>query len=141
MTGIEIAVGAYLFAWAKRRAKPLAERAGKEADAAAELLMDRLHTVVEEKLGSASQGLERLAREAAEDLPEPSATTSSLVNASLAAAMEDDPAFAEALRKAVGELDAVRNDGGGGGAQVNDFRYGTFSGPVQGSGTQNNHLR
>lgn len=142
MTGIEIAVGAYLFAWAKRRGKPLAERAGQEADAAAVLLMDRLHAMVRDKLGPRSQGLERLEREAGEDRPEPSATTAGLMAASLTAAMEDDPAFARALRKAVEELDAAtRSDQDGRGAQVNDFRYGKFKGPVQGSGTQNIHGR
>ncbi|MDI5969752.1 hypothetical protein POF50_010435 [Streptomyces sp. SL13] len=126
MTGIEIAVSAYLFAWAKRRGKPLAERAGQEADGAAGLLMDRLHQVVADKLGD--QGLERLEREAQAGAEEPSATTTALVTASLTAAIEDDPGFAATLHKAVADLHAALSPGvadGGGMVSGN-----TFHGPT-----------
>ncbi len=68
MTGIEIAVATYLFTWAKRRGKTLAERVGQEADTAGGLLMDRLRQLVVDKLGPRSQGLERLEREATGDV-------------------------------------------------------------------------
>ncbi|QIY66412.1 hypothetical protein HEP85_38900 [Streptomyces sp. RPA4-2] len=46
-TGIKIRAAAYLFAWAKRRAKPAVE-GGTQADAAVNLVMDRLHDALEE---------------------------------------------------------------------------------------------
>jgi hypothetical protein len=126
MTGIEIAVATYLFTWAKHRGKTLVERTGQEADAASGLLMDRLHQLVVDKLGPRSQGLERLEREATAGADEPGETTGALVAASLTAAMEDDPAFADALHRAVAELRAAESRDGngtcGGGVAGNVFR-------------------
>ncbi len=131
MTGIEIAVAAYLFAWAKRRGRPLAERAGQEADTAGELLMGRLHQLVADKLGARSQGLDRLEREAVAGAEEPGRTTGMLVTASLTAAMEDDPVFAAALHRIVADLRAAETTesgaGGGGGGVVGSN---TFHGPT-----------
>lgn len=127
MTGTEIAVAAYLFAWAKRRGKPLSERAGQEADTAGGLLMDQLHELVVGKLGARSQGLERLERKAAAGAEKLDGTTGTLVSASLTAAMEDDPGFADALRQVVAGLQAAEAGGAVGGGVVSGN---TFNGPA-----------
>lgn len=116
MTGLEIAAATYLFAWAKRRGGKAAERVGVEVDDAVGLLMDRVHRVVADKLGDRSQGLDRLEREAQAGVEEPSATATALVTASLTAAIEDDPGFAAALRKAVVDLQAALSPGVGTGS-------------------------
>lgn len=43
MTGIEIAVTTYLFAWAKQRARKVGEQSGREVDGIVTAAMQRLH--------------------------------------------------------------------------------------------------
>ena len=143
MTGVEIAAVAYLFAWAKRRAKPMAERAGTEADVAAGLAMDRLHDLVVDKLGPQDRGLARLEKEAADGREEPAQTSAEAMAGALKAEAADDPDFAAALAQAVAELRAAqgRNAGAGGGGTVSGnafhgptaIQIGTYS-------TQTNHF-
>ena len=110
MTGIEIAVTTYLFAWAKQRARKVGEQSGREVDGIVTAAMQRLHQVVVDKLGAGAQGMERLEREASEGAEEPSRLTAGLVGSSVVAAMEDDEAFAAAVSKAVADLDAAQSD-------------------------------
>jgi hypothetical protein len=131
MTGIEIAAASYLFRWAKDRLRPVAERAGDEADAATGRLLDRLHALVADRLGARARELTRLDREAAEGRDEPGATTGTLVASTLRAEMEDDPAFADRLTALVEELRAAQAGSGTGAGDVhNSVTGGTINGPL-----------
>ncbi|MEW1777109.1 hypothetical protein [Streptomyces sp. NPDC086777] len=121
MTGIEIAVG-YVFAWAVRKAKRVAGRADQEVDRTLDGAMDRLDDLVRRKLGE-DTALQRLTLEAADGRDEPSERSRRRVQLALEDAAEQDLAFAEALERALRELQALsRGTGqvsaGGGGPAV-----------------------
>ncbi len=113
MTGIEVAVCAYLFAWVKRRGKSAAERAGEETDNIFGKLMDRLHRLVEKTLGTGSQPMNLLEQEAREGLEQPSQGTSDLMLMSLRIAAERDEAFAAELADLVIRLNDAETAAGG----------------------------
>ena len=100
---------------------------GREVDGIVAAAMQRLHQLVTDKLGSGTQGLERLEREAGEGAEEPSTLTAGLMGSSVAAAMEDDMLFADAVRKTVADLNAAQAGQAGrlGGVVGN-----TFHGPT-----------
>ncbi|WP_329347354.1 hypothetical protein OG226_01125 [Streptomyces sp. NBC_01261] len=120
MTGIEIAVG-YMFAWAVRKSRRVADRADGEVNRGLDAAMDKLHTLVSQKLGG-DAAVQKLAEEADTGQNEPSDRTRQRVQLALEDAAEQDPDFAEALHHAVRELQALsRPDGGpstGDGGQV-----------------------
>jgi hypothetical protein len=110
MTGVEIAVG-YVFAWAVRKAKRVAGRADQEVDRTLDGAMDRLDDLVRRKLGE-DTALQRLTLEAAEGQDEASERTRQRVQLALEDAAEQDLAFAEALERAVQELQALSRGAG-----------------------------
>lgn len=110
MTGVEIAVG-YLFAWAAGKARRVAGRADQEADRAVDAAMDRFHDLVGRKLNG-DPALERLAQEAESGQEEPSVRTRQRVQLALEDAAEQDPGFAEALERAVKDLQAISRTAG-----------------------------
>ncbi|MFJ9695579.1 hypothetical protein [Kitasatospora sp. NPDC101183] len=116
MVGIEIAVG-YVFAWAVRKAKRVAGRADGEVDRALDAGMDRLHELVGRKLGE-DPALRRLDEEAAAGQEQPSERTRRRVQDALEEAVEQDAGFAEALDRAVKELQAASRATGGAGGGV-----------------------
>jgi len=124
MTGIELAVG-YLFAWAVRRARPVAERATEEVDQALAAGMDRLHDVVAARLGP-DPALQRVAEEAGSGLEEPTERTRRRLTDSLEDAAERDPEFAAALAEAVAGVRAAEGTGDAGRAVGGN----TFNGPT-----------
>nr|WP_233273728.1 hypothetical protein [Streptomyces broussonetiae] len=111
MTGIEIAVG-YVFAWAVRKAKRVAGRADEEVDRTLDASMDRLHDLVSRKLGE-DPALQKLAEEAAAGQDRPTDRTQQRVHLALEDATENDPAFAEALDRAVKDVQALSRAVGG----------------------------
>jgi hypothetical protein len=127
VTGIEIAVGAYLLAWAKKRGKTAADRVGNEADNAVAKLLDRLHDVVERKLGAGSQGLTRLEAEAREGREQLSDSASGLLSMSLKVAAEDDPAFLRELTEVFTRLKAAEAASAGAGSGSGAVSGNTFN--------------
>jgi hypothetical protein len=125
MTGIEVAVGAYLFAWAKKRGKSASERAGKEADNAVDKLMDRLHRLVEDKLGKGSQPMAMLEEEAGAGQEKPGEDTTALVEMSLRLAAGRDAEFAARLAELVSGIKKAEGAADGGGDAVR-FTGNTF---------------
>lgn len=111
MTGIEIAVG-YMFAWAVRKGRRVADRTDAEVDRGLDAAMDQLHALVSRKLG-ADAAVQKLAEEAGTGQDELSDRTRRRVQLSLEDAVEQDPDFAEALQRAVLELRALSRLGGG----------------------------
>lgn len=103
--GVEIAVG-YVFAWLARKAKRVTGRADGEVDRGLDAGMDRLHDLVSRKLGQ-DPALRRATEEAEAGQEEPSDTTRQWLTYSLGDAAERDAAFAEALARAVTELQAA----------------------------------
>ncbi len=116
MTGIEIAVG-YLFNWAVRKGSRVAKRADAEFDTVLDASMDKLHTLVADKL-TTDPGLRKLEQEAAAGRDQPSDRTRQRVLLALEDAAEEDPGFADALRQAVARIpsapgaSATATDGG-----------------------------
>lgn len=124
MTGVEIAAG-YVFAWAMRKARRVTGRADAELDRALDVGMDRLHEVVSAKLGQ-DPALERAVEEAESGREELTERTRRRLTDALEDATERDTGFAEALRQAVSEIEAVSSGTGGGGAVSGN----TFLGPT-----------
>jgi hypothetical protein len=110
VTGVEIAVG-YLFAWAVRKARRVAGRADQETDRALDAGMDRLHDLVSRKLDG-DRALERLAGEAESGQEELGERTRQRVQLALEDAAEGDPGFAEALDRAVKQLQTLERAAG-----------------------------
>ncbi|MDH6124839.1 hypothetical protein [Kitasatospora sp. GP82] len=111
MTGLEIAVG-YLFAWAVRKSKRVADRADAEVDRGLDAGMDKLHDLVSHKLGQ-DPALHKLTEEAEAGQAQPSDRTRQRVQLALEDAAEQDPGFAEALERAVKHLQAQTPTAGG----------------------------
>ncbi|MFJ9845895.1 hypothetical protein ACIRYZ_36730 [Kitasatospora sp. NPDC101155] len=105
MTGIEIAVG-YVFAWALRKAKRVVGRADAEVDRTLDTAMDRLHDLVGRKLGE-DPAFKKLAEEAEAGQDKPSDRTRRRVQDALEEAAEQDLGFAEALDRAVKQLQGL----------------------------------
>ncbi|MEV6122098.1 hypothetical protein AB0M23_16445 [Streptomyces sp. NPDC052077] len=101
MTGVEIAIGC-LFAWAARKARRVGEQADQEVDRALDAAMDRVHTVVSEKLGQET-ALARLDEEASAGRTEPTPETQQWLRFALKDAIDRDAAFAELLRDALAQ--------------------------------------
>jgi hypothetical protein len=110
MTGIEVAVG-YMIAWAVRKAKRVAGRADAEADRTLDAAMDRLHALISGKLGE-DPALRMLTEEAGTGRTALSGETGQRVRLALDNAAQQDPGFAEALDRAVRELQAVSRASG-----------------------------
>ncbi|MFI6151274.1 hypothetical protein ACIBCA_01050 [Kitasatospora sp. NPDC051170] len=106
MTGAEIAVG-YVSAWKVRQAKRVAGRADEEVDRTLDAAMDELHGLVSRRLG-ADPALRRLSEEAERD--EIGDRTRQRVRLALEDAVEEDPAFGEALRRAVEQVRTLDHD-------------------------------
>ncbi|MBI0314356.1 phosphorylase family protein, partial [Streptomyces javensis] len=125
--GVELAVG-YLFAWAVRKARRVVGRADVKVGQSLDAGMDRLHGVVAARLGF-DPALERMVEEAASGLGEPTDRTRRWLKLSLEDAVERDTAFADALRQAVSELQAVSAaaESGSNGSVVHEN---TFMGPA-----------
>lgn len=111
MTGIEIVVG-YLFAWTVRKATRVAGRADAEIDRTLDTAMDRLHDVVDRKLGQ-DPALRTLAEEAEAGQDKPNDRTRQRVELALEDAADSDPGFAAALEHALEELQTLPQTGGG----------------------------
>ncbi|MDT0343535.1 hypothetical protein [Streptomyces litchfieldiae] len=90
----------WLFQWAAAR---VAGRAEAAADQVLDVALERLETTVRGELGE-DPALERLTEEAAEGRDTPSDRTRRRVADALEDAAERDPAFAEALRAALREI-------------------------------------
>jgi hypothetical protein len=111
MTGIEIVVG-YVFAWAVRKARGVADRADKEVDRALDAGMNRLHELVSQKLGE-DPALQKLIDEVEAEHAEPTERTRQRVQLALEDAVEQDPGFEESLDRTVKQLqDLHRRDVG-----------------------------
>jgi len=100
---IELAVG-YLFSWAARKARHVADRADSEVDRGLDAGMDRLHELVSSKLG-ADPALESVRSEAAEGREALTESTAQQVRLALEAASTHDPEFAAAVRTEVEALE------------------------------------
>lgn len=111
VTGIEIAIG-YVFAWAVRKASRLAGRADAEVDRGLDVAMDRLHDLVSRKLGQ-DPVLRRVREEAEAGQQALSPRTRQRLELALEDAAAHDAAFADALRQAVDELQALSSPTGG----------------------------
>jgi hypothetical protein len=99
-------VAGYMIAWAVRRARRVAERAGAEADEAIDAGLERLHEVVAAKLG-AHPALTDLAEEAAAGEDRVSELTRRQVESAVTAAARKDDAFGRAVGAAVARLRAA----------------------------------
>lgn len=127
MSGVEIVVG-YVFAWAVRKARRVAERADAEADRALDAGMDRVHALVSRKLDQ-DPVLERVREEAEAGQGEPSGRTRQRLVLALEDAIERDKEFAEALEKALEHL--ARTDPGPSSPGFhNEISGGVIHGPV-----------
>lgn len=107
MTGIEVAVGV-LFAWAVRKARRVAGRVDAEADRALDAGMDRVHELVSRALGDNDPVLTRLGEEARAGLDQPSERTRQRLALALEDAGDQDPGFADALARAVAQVQQVQ---------------------------------
>ncbi|MEU3117156.1 chromosome partitioning protein [Micromonospora chalcea] len=102
MVGAEIVVG-YLIAWAVRKVKLIGGRLDNEVDNALSAGLDRLHDVVEDKLGG-HPALAELEQEAASG--EVTDLTRQQVELAIRAAEKKDAEFARLLAEAGAELEA-----------------------------------
>ncbi|WP_051969173.1 hypothetical protein [Kitasatospora azatica] len=109
---IEIAVG-YLFAWAVRKARRVSGRTYDDIAREVDAGMDRLHELVEAKLGQ-DRALERALEEATEGRDELSERTRLRLVLSLEEAAEQDPDFATMLREAIEQVQHLAGEAGGG---------------------------
>jgi len=101
MTGIEVVVG-YLIAWAVRKSRRVGARLDKETDTVLDAGLDRLHSVVIEKLGN-DPALHKLETEA-QDTGEVAERTRQRVQLSIEEAAENDLSFSAALQQMVANL-------------------------------------
>ncbi|MGW2464482.1 hypothetical protein ACWC2M_36710 [Streptomyces sp. NPDC001761] len=135
--GVEIAVG-YLFAWLVRKARRVAGPADAEVDRVLDAGVERLHQVVEGKLG-ADPALERAREEAQSGNGELSERTRRRLVDALDEAAERDTDFAQAMAQALaavqaaGPVDIARytgaaNASGGGSASTGVVRPGGAGG-------------
>ncbi|WP_416984495.1 hypothetical protein [Streptomyces sp. T028] len=109
MTGVEIAAG-YVFAWLVRKARRVAGRADAEVDRGLDAGMDRLHDLISSRLGQdpvLERALDRAQEEAAAGGEEPTERTRRRLTDALQDAAEDDSSFADALERAVKELQSA----------------------------------
>lgn len=106
MVGTEIVVG-YLFGWALRKARRAGARADEHVDTAVDEAVDRLgeklHHVVEGRLGK-DPALERLYEETRQGLEAPTPRTAQRVALALDDAAEQDADFAASIDALVRQL-------------------------------------
>jgi hypothetical protein len=102
--GVEL-VAAYLIAWAVRKAKRIGAKADSEVDRLLDAGTDRLHELIAAKLGG-DPAVAQLDREAPSG--EVSDRTRRRVEDAVAQAADDDPAFADDLRRILDELAEAR---------------------------------
>lgn len=137
MTGIEplvpLVVG-YLMSSVLRKARRARDRADRHIDEAIDAGVDRLANLVLNKLGSDSSVIQ-LQQEAANDVD--SERTRTRVELALEEAVEQDEAFAEALRGSVEQLQAAKQQPEGQ-IVINATAHDRAQMPVQGSGTMTN---
>jgi hypothetical protein len=114
VTGVELAVG-YMFAWAVRKARRLAGQADAEVDQVLDAGMERLHSLVVERVGG-DASLARVEEEATAGA-ELTPRTRQRLELALEDAVEQDAVFAQALARAVEE---VRMAAGAGGVAAGD---------------------
>ena len=107
--GVEIAVG-YLFAWAVRK---LGTAADRQVDQALETGIDRLHTLVSDRLGAEDPALEQAAEEARDGQEELSADTRQWLALAINNAAKKDEEFAKSLMAAVEAVQAATRAVGG----------------------------
>lgn len=105
MVGAEIVVG-YLIAWAVRKVKLVGRRLDGEVDDTLNASLDRLHEVVQKKLGN-DAALAELEQEAT-DAGEVSDLTRQRVELAIRAAELKDAAFVRLLEDALAELTSHR---------------------------------
>jgi hypothetical protein len=101
MTGLELVAG-YLVAWVVRKARRVAARADAEVDDAVNVGIERLHDLINAKLGGDS-ALKRLEAEAAER-GEATQRTRERVRLAVEDAVEADHAFAARLEEILANL-------------------------------------
>jgi hypothetical protein len=123
VTGVELVAG-YLVAWAVRKARQVAGRADAEVERALDAGLDRLHELVNAKLGR-DAALVRLEAEAAER-GEVAQLTRERVRVAVQRAAAQDAVFAEALGALVRGLHA-----GGGPAPASSGHQVTAGGDVE----------
>lgn len=104
-------VAGYLTAWAVRKARRAGGRLDMEADEVIDAGLDRLHEVVEVKLGT-HPVLGELQEEAASGDGEVSELTRQQMELALTAAARKDEAFAQALMQLVAELQKAEHPTG-----------------------------
>lgn len=108
---IEAGVAAgYVIAWAMRKARRVGNRLDAEADTVIDVGLDRLHEVVEAKLGG-HPALAELVEEAAAD-GEVSELTRQQVKLALTAAARKDVAFGQAVNELVVRLQQAEQASG-----------------------------
>ncbi|MFF8953492.1 hypothetical protein ACF09I_32510 [Streptomyces sp. NPDC014940] len=104
-------VAGYVIAWAVRKARRVAGRLDAEADAVIDAGLDRLHTVVADKLG-AHPALDDLAEEAAAEEGEVSELTRQQVELAVTAAARKDDEFGRQVTELVAQLQAAEKSAG-----------------------------
>ncbi|GAB7110992.1 hypothetical protein JCM4814A_93100 [Streptomyces phaeofaciens JCM 4814] len=107
--GVEIAVG-YLFAWAVRK---LGTAADRQVDQALDTGIDRLHTLVSDRLGADDPALQQAAEEARDGQDELAVDTRQWLALTINNAAKKDEEFAKALMVAVEAVQAAARAAGG----------------------------
>jgi hypothetical protein len=109
---IEAGVAAgYVIAWAVRRLRPTADRAGAEVDTAVDPSLDKLHAVVVARLGG-HPVLDDLAEEAAAGDGQVSELTRQQVELALTAAARKDDRFGQELTDLLAQVRAAERAAG-----------------------------
>jgi hypothetical protein len=132
MTGLEPLVVGYLSAWAVRKARRVGDRVDGSVDQVLDILMDRLDTIVRDRIGAAP-AIIQFEEEAANGSA--TSVTSREAEVAIADAVSADEQFGYRLRALTDEIRAAATP-----QQV--AVYAKSSGhakmPVLGSGTQHN---
>lgn len=110
MVGLDIAAG-YLFSWLVRKARRAAGQADKAVDQILDAELDRLHELVDRKLGM-DPALERVKQEVQSGQKELSEVGQQWLTLALQARAEEDPGFGAALWQVLERLAAVSGEPG-----------------------------